>query len=248
MPYVSLDMTNLRFLCRASEHRLLSLLANIETTHVAIRIQPCDHPDDFRHLSDLELRLLYKNSLQVDEAPVGTKDLRASAYLLAQEVPERKLNGFELESQLACIPSDDFGRYSYVPGSQVPQREGDLFEPANLKLAKRWDELGLAAARALHAPAAQQATLAPAAPRSPATRPATAPRAPAAPPRGGNRALIWQHMDQIWERAGKPMTSSAVLALRKTCMDELEQQHSIKRTSASSELGNWMKERCTVAA
>jgi hypothetical protein len=32
--------------------------------------------------------------------------------------------------------------------------------------------------------------------------------------------------------------------LRKVCMDELEALNLAKRTSASSELGNWMKARC----
>ena len=51
-------------------------------------------------------------------------------------------------------------------------------------------------------------------------------------------------MDQLWEKAGKPMDAKVVLALRKTCMDELEAQALAKRSSASSELGNWMKARC----
>lgn len=83
-------------------------------------------------------------------------------------------------------------------------------------------------------------------PATPGSRPLPAANpAPAAPPapRGGGRALIWAHMDKIWEAAGKPTQASTVLALRKRCMDELEPQ-GVKRTSASSELGNWMKARC----
>lgn len=84
----------------------------------------------------------------------------------------------------------------------------------------------------------------PAAPGSGSQPPSSTPRTAPAAPRGGQRTVIWDHMDAIWEQAGKPSSLNTVLVLRKRCMDELEQQ-GVKRTSASSELGNWWKARAT---
>jgi hypothetical protein len=47
----------------------------------------------------------------------------------------------------------------------------------------------------------------------------------------------------MWEAAGKPTDKAVVLELRKKMMAELEEKHSVKRTSSSNELGNWMKDR-----
>lgn len=59
----------------------------------------------------------------------------------------------------------------------------------------------------------------------------------------GNKAIIWEIADTMWEAAGKPFDKPVVLALRKTMMNELEFTHGIKKTSSSNELGSWMKTR-----
>jgi hypothetical protein len=47
----------------------------------------------------------------------------------------------------------------------------------------------------------------------------------------------------MWEAAGKPMDKDTVLALRKEMMQVLETEHSIKKTTSSTALGDWMKQR-----
>lgn len=61
-------------------------------------------------------------------------------------------------------------------------------------------------------------------------------------PRGGNKAVIWDVADMIWDNANSPKDKPTVLKLRRAIMDHLEGQ-GIKRTSASSELGKWHMDR-----
>ena len=63
-----------------------------------------------------------------------------------------------------------------------------------------------------------------------------------APRAAGTRDLIWKRADELWAAAGKPMDAKVVLQLRKEWMNILEKE-GIKRTTCSSEFGNWQKER-----
>lgn len=245
--YVTIDRDNLRFFAKHPDHNALSYLADIELAFVSVFIAPCDEPADFMQLSDLELRMLFKNTTGADHTNAHRPSLLAACVALAQQLPERQdLNCFHLEMQSKAIRDDKDGRYLYVPGATKPQRKADLFEPEPLTCQQRWsaEQLAEFAKRAPQAAATAAATRAPAAPRLSSARPAADAGAVPAQPRGGGKAVIWQHMDQIWEKAGKPMDVKLVLGLRKTCMDELEALNLAKRSSASSELGNWMKARC----
>lgn len=63
------------------------------------------------------------------------------------------------------------------------------------------------------------------------------------PPKSGTGLTIWQEADRIWKDAGSPKDPSVVVKLRKDMMDLLEQKHGIKRTTSSTTLGQWMKDR-----
>lgn len=63
-----------------------------------------------------------------------------------------------------------------------------------------------------------------------------------APRAAGTRDQIWKRADELWAAAGKPMDAKVVLQLRKEWMNVLEKE-GIKRTTCSSEFGNWQKER-----
>jgi hypothetical protein len=245
--YVTIDRDNMRFFAKHPDHTALSLLADIELAFVSVLIVPCDEPSDFMQLTDLELRLLFKHTTGADHSNAYRPSLLAACVALAQQLPERRgLNCFHLELQSNAIQGDKVGRYLYVPGASKPQRKADLFEPEPLTCQQGWSAEQLAEF-AKQAPQAERpaavASTAPE-PRSSPQRPAVAAGAVAAQPRGGGKAVIWQHMDQLWEKAGKPMDAKLVLGLRKACMDELEALNLAKRSSASSELGNWMKARC----
>lgn len=81
------------------------------------------------------------------------------------------------------------------------------------------------------------------------TRPDPAPAAVTVPaktpsaPRGGNRVIIFEVADRMWNEAGSPRDLSVVLPLRKTIMAELEANHGIKKTTSSTALGEWQKVR-----
>lgn len=47
----------------------------------------------------------------------------------------------------------------------------------------------------------------------------------------------------MWEQAGKPADLKVVLELRKQIMIVLENEHSIKKTTSSTALGDWQKTR-----
>jgi hypothetical protein len=239
---VLIDRTNMAFLAKHEDRRALAFLGFLEYPHLAQAQMPCEMPSDFNMLSDLELRLLFKHTTGHDHSNAQRRSLLTSCVALAQQLPlTTGLNVFELEVQANSIAPGDEERYRYVPGASRPMLVTELFEVQPLRCEQRWTPEQLAElskkgpAQAAIAPAA--ATV-PSAPRSPAARPA----APSAP-RGSSKPLIWERMDRIWDKAGKPTSIQIVLGLRKACMSELEHECGIKRTTSSTELGNWMKAR-----
>jgi hypothetical protein len=62
-------------------------------------------------------------------------------------------------------------------------------------------------------------------------------------PRTGNRAVIWEVADRMWNEAGSPLDVPRMLELRKAIMDNLGAEHGIKRTTSSTALGEWQKAR-----
>lgn len=60
--------------------------------------------------------------------------------------------------------------------------------------------------------------------------------------KAGLRDLIWKRADELWTAAGKPKDVPTVLKLRKEWMNIMEKE-GVKRTTASSELGTWQKDR-----
>lgn len=58
----------------------------------------------------------------------------------------------------------------------------------------------------------------------------------------GTGGQIWKRADELWAAAGSPKDQKVVLKLRKEWMGILEGE-GIKRTTSSSELGQWMKAR-----
>lgn len=241
--YALIDRTNMRFHALHQDHTALSKLAWIELPHVAVIVLPCDHISDLRTFTDVELSLLYTHTTGERHPSTSRVSLLTSTIALCMQLPKRPLNGFELDVQYRNIPEGDDAVYLYVEGGQRAQRKGDLFETAYLKGAQRYNNeqlMELARALGPESPATP-AVVHP----TPEKRP-SAPRTPsaAAPslPKGGNKQIIWDTMDKVWGEAGKPTDVKVILALRKAVMDQLEAQ-GLKRTSASSELGNWQKVR-----
>jgi hypothetical protein len=240
--YVSIDMENMRFVHKHTEHKVVSMLSWIELAHVHCRVQPLDHTRDFCGLTDLELFSLYRSHTGVAPGGYGSEGLRVLCLEAARMLPESDASSWELEIQLRGIPDDDRGRYRYVKGSMTPAPVDELFEVPVHRVTVA-PQVVAGARTATPAPVPHTPIpLPPGRDRTPGAP--VVPRAPPAAPtaRGAGREKIWAVADRMWEAAGKPMAVATVLDLRKKMMDVLEAEGT-KRTSASSELGNWMKAR-----
>lgn len=244
--YVSIDRDNMRFLHKHEDHRVVAELAHIEAPHVSLLVTPYDHSSFLRDFTDMELKMLYRNTTGVDHTGFNGDALRAIIQELADRLPVSDVVKSEVEHQASLLQDGDHDRYKYVKGSNRPARQNDLFEPTPLTATRNDNEEVIAAAVRLR-PAAPRAsgasTVAPASSAARPARPAAAPRAATGAPRAsGVREKIWAVADRMWEEAGKPIEKSTVLALRKDIMNALEQD-GVKRTSSSNELGNWQKAR-----
>lgn len=234
--HVMIDRDGMRFIASHSQPVPLRMLSNVEYPHVSIVITHAEIPADLDMLSDLELVMLYKNTTGANPETSNRRQLQCACVLLAQQVPAFECNPFELEVQAGCIDANDKRAWKYVPGATRPILKTELFD-APVRASIQWNGAEM---QALQTAKVRPATLQAAQQRSSPVRPASP--APGAIPKGGNRAIIWKHMDQLWQASGNPSDLRLVLALRKQCMDQLHSQ-GVNRSTASCELGAWQKER-----
>jgi hypothetical protein len=241
--FVSVDMQKLVFLHKHHDHDTVSGLAWLEAAERSVLIESTARREFLLKLTDLELRMLYKNTTKSDP-PVQT-GVDSSVFLrelLATIVDSHMLARLaireEVEAQCEHVSEDLYKGipWSYAIGSKRPAKQRELFPLA-----------------ATPVPAATVAQAAQLAPQRRITRAAAAvapaPKAaPSAPPaakvrQSSVRPIIWAVADSMWEAAGKPTDKTVVLELRKKMMSALEADKGVKRTSSSNELGNWMKAR-----
>ena len=78
----------------------------------------------------------------------------------------------------------------------------------------------------------------------PVSAPPASPPAPRLPPaqRGSVGPLIHRVATEMWETEGKPMDTTVILALRQKIMKVLLEEHKIKTSTSSNELGRWQKQ------
>lgn len=241
--YILIDRERMALIHKHPNPNVLCDLAWIECHQAPYSIFPFDDANELRSYTDMELTTLYRNITGVDHN-LTRPQLMQVLFDLIDRIPESDVNPFEADRQAALIPEGDERRWLYVKGATRPAQKADLFEPG-CKQAKRSEEEE-SRAKAGKLPALQRKAAAPA-PRTERDRPQAnaqqrAP-APSGPKRGTAKAIIWAVADKMWEDAGKPTDKAEVLALRKEIMNALEKEESIKRSSSSSELGNWHKER-----
>lgn len=194
-------------------------------------------------LTTLELNHLYRNSTGC-EFPDYLDDLarrQAIAHTIEGMTPKAVLEA-ELDAQISfagpILETAESPDYRYVLGSKRPAlNEGGLFP---ITLGTPRTEIQLQAAATL-APQRLMVRQAPSEPELVQSAPRRAPVARSSVP-GGSRPAIFAHADKVWEEAGKPMDKDVVLQLRKRMMSELEEQ-GIKKTTSSTALGDWMKQR-----
>jgi hypothetical protein len=237
--YVSINMDDLQFVHKHRDAEVVRHLAWLEMPGHSVTIENTDREFFLAKMSGLDLRMLYKNTTGLDIT--GTEHIvvrEMLATLVEEKLKAAHASLSELEAQVAAVEDDLYAgiAYTYALGANKPAKQEDLF---HLHTAP------------LNAIEAQEAATR--APQRRKVRSATPTAAPAAarpmPPRSAAtrmnsvRPTIWAVADEMWEAAGKPTDKDVVLALRKEMMARLETEKSIKRTSSSNELGNWMKSR-----
>jgi len=216
-------------------------IAWIECQLAAYAVVNCDDSSFLRHFTDTELKLLYRSTTGEN----GTVTFSRSQLMqiivdLCFRLPQTNALAWEADMQAKKVPEGSTKKWLYVKGATLPGIKSDLFEHA-VKTAKRSpDNERLAVEGKL--PALKQ-TVTPRSTPTPTPGAKVAPRAEPSVKRGTAKIIIWRVADDAWEAAGKPTDKKEVLALRRQIMDTLEATENVKRTSASSELGNWHKTR-----
>lgn len=248
--YAAIDMDRMVFTHVHPERSVLSRLAHMELPHSSVKIIPLDHPRALLALTDLELKLLWRNTTGSELGGYLRDSHLRHCIALLTVVAENPctVNPQELIAQCDAVSEQDTSVYRYTPGARFPvaapayiappvtvpppppfsQKQVDVLleEVASDVLA------GLQAAAAADAAARRVA--------SPSTSsPSSGPRSPA----GSVSPLVHEVADRMWEAAGSPRDPSTVLKLRKSIMDELEAKHGVKRTTSSTTLGAWQKAR-----
>lgn len=234
--YVSIDLNGLRFLHKHSDVKTVCNLVHIECPDLDVAVTPCDISGFVSDLTMLELAMLYRNTTGHDHSAANSASLRGVLADLGQRLPCTDADPFEAEQQAAKL-SGQHSPHKYVRGAYTPGKVLELFP---LTAERNPDEANVPALQPVTLRTPSAPTVAPVTPRS---HPVPAQRAAPTASRGGGRAVIWEVADSMWEKAGKPTSKDQVLALRKRIMDVLESDKGVKRTSASSELGQWQKAR-----
>ncbi|QJI53373.1 hypothetical protein vBAcoSR7M_51 [Alteromonas phage vB_AcoS-R7M] len=233
--YVLINLDTLRVLHKNENIFSLCNVAQIECKDSASWVVPCHDATFLKSFTHLELRMLYKNLTGVELADnVPNTSLIAVLFKTIGEVPVSPMVEAETERQSFYAEKND-GEFIYCHGAFKPAIAPDLFKPViehHEAIVK--DAVSGKYNRELYA----------AVPRKVAKRvqPITT-SSEGSPRRGTAKIIIWSVADSMWEAAGKPTEKGEVLKIRKAVMDKLETEEGIKRTSASSELGNWHKIR-----
>jgi hypothetical protein len=223
-------------------------VAWIECYDVPYYILPIEDATCFRQFTDMELKMLYRNVTGQDSHSLSRLPLVQVVYDLCCRIPESVIKPAEAKIQAEYVDAlrtqGKGGFWLYCAGSCLPGQKADLWKPS-CKKAEQW-RVEERAAKSGKLPALKRATQ-PHSERTGPDRPVTAVQhsaKPAGTPKMGTaKAIIWAAADKMWAAAGKPLIKSDVLTLRKEIMDHLEKEEGIKRTSCSSELGNWHKDR-----
>jgi hypothetical protein len=237
--FVAIDYKAKRFLpIKHDSMHVVGDLVWVEAPTLHVHVESATWPF-LTTWGDLDMVQLYKNTTGQTATKVGD-NLRAILLELAERIPERKINAFELSKQADLVPERCSMRYLYAPGQFKPAEQAKDFVLQPVTLPKAEDENAVCAR-----PRVRPVARAPVAPATtPAANRSAGPvRAPSAPRQHGVRELVWGVADKLWQAAGSPKEMGTVLKLRKEMMSTLEAEHGVKRTTSSNELGAWQKAR-----
>lgn len=240
--YMLLDRENMKFRHKHPDLFTIANLAWIEDRNMTYSIFPADDAIEFGRYTDMELKMLYRNTTGKDITTTDRQAIKQILFDIVRRIPATPANPYEADVQAAFILDEDENHYQYVKGAKRPAMTANLFDGITIHS----DPVEELEAKNGHLPALKRksSSLASGTGKKQAQVNGNAPASnKAAPKRGTAKAIIWEVADKMWEKEGKPTQKSEVLDLRKRIMDLLETDEGIKRSSASSELGNWHKTR-----
>lgn len=241
--YILVDNDRMMVLHKYPNYFTLADLAWIECSN-SYSIFGLYNVKGFRDYTEMELGLLYRNITGSDHSNLNRFQLLQVLHDLCMRLPESDVVPTEVDRQAAKVAEGDVRRWRYVKGASTPAAEELLFEPDGLSAPANETEESEARAGKLPAlKATAQPQAAGTGPVTPVASTVTAGTTSSAPKRGTAKITIWSVADRLWEEAGKPQEKEDVLKIRKAIMQELEVNEGIKRTSSSSELGQWHKTR-----
>jgi hypothetical protein len=114
------------------KHRNMTTLDNvrhIECKQACVMAYYDDKEDNFGSLTDLELRLLYRNLTGYSFSGYSIPHLRSTLRAMLANLPDSDIDPIEAELQALSIPFDDEDNYKYVKGSATPSKQEVLFPP-----------------------------------------------------------------------------------------------------------------------
>lgn len=240
--YILINRDSMELLYKHECPRTLANLVWIEARFASSYIFPFWDATDLKKFTDLELKFLYKSLTKFEGDVTFTRhQIIQIIWDLIESIKVTEADPVEAQNQAEYIPDNSQILYKYVYGSHRPASMQELFTPTPME-AKR-DMKQEAAAVAGKLPSLQRVdpeVVSRVINKVKATVPTKAKSGPKA---GTAKSIIWSTADLMWEEAGKPTDRPLVLKLRKEIMNKLEVEEGIKRTSASSELGQWNKAR-----
>jgi hypothetical protein len=247
--HCAIEMTELRLTHFHPIADVVGGLVYLESAKLKhVRFDDTFSPNFLDSLTTLELDKLCLNTTGLPFPP-SLDDLarRDALATLIEGLTPQVVDRDELAAQIDAVsdqleaPVSTATQFKYVLGARVPRElDGGLFPIA--APPRNAEQLAESAQLAPQRRSARSASTVPAAQAKRTARP---PSERSTVPSGGSRPAIWAHADKVWEAAGKPMNPAEVLVLRKRMMIELEEQ-GIKKTTSSTALGDWMKQRLKV--
>lgn len=250
MPNEMFALVDMEKMCVCYKHpvqKSLTDLMHIEFPHCTATVIDANDPA-FQNFSDLELKLLYKNTCGQPYEMYGREGLIKNLTELFKLVPESALDVGRISSQSSLIEREDFKLYKYNPDGNVPKIQDN---PLALK------PLTASASFApIHYPSTAPQTPPASEPQAQSTFPnhaqaigraerkpivPSAPKIPkesgdsAAPKAGSKTGRVWEIAEQIWIDAGKP---SETKALRGQIVSACEAE-GINGSTASVQYSKW---------
>lgn len=239
--YILINTDEMTFVEKHESLEVITNLAWLSLRNTAYDIFPIDDASGFAWYTDLDLKTLYRNTVNLDWPHEKRNALKQVLFDIAQRLSVSVVNPVEVEAQAERIAENDEQLYTYVRGSRYPAPVEVLSGGLFVKPDQESENAALSGKTPALKPVKKPLPLPTESDRLVSATP-TKGEKQNGPKRGTAKAIIWETADRMWEQAGKPTEKSEVLKLRKTIMDELEKE-AIKRSSSSSELGVWHKTR-----